>query len=90
MANDLNGGTEPPAPTSLESDLSKLAALLSEPNTEANEEDIATLLQKLEAANGIAAGVEDKLDGILDHLDGLLNSMEPSGGDKIDDAKAGE
>lgn len=74
----------PESTSTLESDLSKLAALLADSNnTEANEQDIAALLLKLEAANGIAEGVEGKLDGIIDHLDGLLSSLET-------DVKAGE
>lgn len=42
-------------------------------------EEVEELMRRLEAANGIAEGVEDKLDGILEHLDGLLNSLEASG-----------
>ena len=42
-------------------------------------EDVEELLRRLEAANGIADGVEGKLDGILEHLDGLLNSLEATG-----------
>ena len=42
-------------------------------------EDVEELLRRLEAANGIAEGVEEKLDGILEHLDGLLNSLEATG-----------
>ena len=42
-------------------------------------EDVEELIRRLEAANGIADGVEGKLDGILEHLDGLLNSLEATG-----------
>ena len=41
--------------------------------------EVEELIRRIEAANGIADGVEDKLDGILAHLDGLLNSLEERG-----------
>lgn len=76
------GTNNPNTTNSLESDIVKLAALLSEASAEGNEEadaeNIAQLLQRLESATGIAVGVEDKLDGILDHLDELLSSLESS------------
>lgn len=37
------------------------------------------LLRRLEAVNGIAIGVEDKLNQILEQLDGLLSSLEETG-----------
>lgn len=46
---------------------------------ELGAEDVEELMRRLEAANGIADGVEGKLDGILEHLDGLLNSLEATG-----------
>jgi hypothetical protein len=42
-------------------------------------EEVEELIRRLEAANGIADGVENKLDGILEHLDGLLSSLEVTG-----------
>jgi hypothetical protein len=45
-------------------------------------EDVEELLRRLEAADGIADGVEGKLDGILEHLDGLLSSLETTGATK--------
>lgn len=50
-----------------------------EENGELRMEDVDELIRRLEAANGIAEGVEDKLDGILQHLDGLLSSLEGTG-----------
>ena len=43
---------------------------------ELGAEEVDELIRRLEAANGIADGVEDKLNGILEHLDGLLSSLE--------------
>jgi len=42
-------------------------------------EEVEELIRRIEAANGIADGVEDKLDGILEHLDGLLSSLGTKG-----------
>lgn len=48
-------------------------------------EEVEELMRRIEAANGIADGVEDKLNGILEHLDGLLNSLEAKGEAKESD-----
>ena len=42
---------------------------------ELGAEDVKELIHRLEVANGIAGGVEDKSDGILQRHDGLLNSF---------------
>ena len=54
-------------------------AVDGEENGELGAQEVEELLRRLEAANGIAEGVEGKLDGILEHLDGLLNSLEGAG-----------
>ena len=66
-------------------------ARTKDPGTVAEEEadglgmeEVEELMSRLEAANGIAEGVEDKLNGILEHLDGLLNSLEAKGETKED------
>lgn len=46
-------------------------------------EEVEELIRRMEAANGIADGVEDKLDGILQHLDGLLSSLDAKGETKV-------
>ena len=56
---------------------------------ELGAEAVEELMRRLEAANGIADGMEEKLDGILEHLDGLLSSLEAPGekkdsGDPVD------
>jgi len=51
-------------------------------------EEVEELIRRLEAADGIANGVEDKLNGILEHLDGLLSSLEATGEKKEDGGPA--
>jgi hypothetical protein len=64
----------------MEADIAKLGLLLSQEsdNSEA-ETDVSRLLERLENANGMAQGVEDKIDGLLEKLDGLLVSLETKG-----------
>ncbi|PIL31080.1 hypothetical protein GSI_05776 [Ganoderma sinense ZZ0214-1] len=61
---------------SLDADIALLQKLLSEDVDESNPEDVAALLKRLEAAEGLADGVEDRLDGIMEHLDMLLTDLE--------------
>jgi hypothetical protein len=56
-----------------------------EETDELGMEEVEELMSRLEAANGIADGVEDKLNGILEHLDGLLSSLEAKGETKEND-----
>lgn len=60
-----------------------------EDSEELGVEDVEELIQRLEAANGIAGDVEDKLDGILAHLDGLLGSLEATRETKENGSPAG-
>lgn len=53
-----------------------LGATAEEPIDELGIEELEELVNRIEAANSIADGVEDKLNGILKHLDGLLFSLE--------------
>lgn len=43
---------------------------------EMSDEEILELLRKLEEADGVASGIEDKLDGILENLDSMLDRLE--------------
>ncbi|KAM5534117.1 hypothetical protein V8D89_012208 [Ganoderma adspersum] len=72
--NDSQNGT--PAKPSLDADITLLQKLLSEDIDESNPENVAELLKRLEAAEGFAGGVEERLDGIMDHLDALLGDLE--------------
>lgn len=61
-------------------DLEVLSDLLKD-GAEVNENDgasVAALIQRLEGANGVAEGMEGKLDDLLSNLDVLLESMESS------------
>ncbi|KAI0673995.1 hypothetical protein C8Q78DRAFT_1076940 [Trametes maxima] len=60
---------------SLEADIALLSNLLSQ-NVDESDPDVAEILRRLEAAEGIADGVESRLDGIMDHLDSLLGNLE--------------
>ncbi|KAI0652736.1 hypothetical protein C8Q79DRAFT_886428, partial [Trametes meyenii] len=60
---------------SLEADIALLSSLLSQ-NVDESDPDVSELLRRLEAAEGIADGVESRLDGIMDHLDNLLGDLE--------------
>ena len=65
-----------PAKPSLDADIALLQKLLSEDIDDSNPENVAELLKRLEAAEGLAGGVEERLDGIMDHLDALLGDLE--------------
>ena len=60
----------------LEVDIALLQKLLSEDIDESNSENVTDILKRLEAAEGLADGVEERLDGIMDHLDMLLTDLE--------------
>lgn len=92
MSSDKKTPDGPNKASSLETDVSTLASLIAstatngdrtnDPETVEGEveelgvEEVEELIRRLEAADGIADGVENKLDGILEHLDGLLKSLE--------------
>ncbi|KAL7284941.1 hypothetical protein ACG7TL_000029 [Trametes sanguinea] len=61
--------------SSLEADIALLSDLLSQGRDESSR-DVIELLRRLEAAEGIADGVESRLDGIMDHLDSMLSELE--------------
>ncbi|KAI9067220.1 hypothetical protein FKP32DRAFT_1588860 [Trametes sanguinea] len=64
-----------PNANSLEADIALLSNLLSQ-ETDESSHDVTELLRRLEAAEGIADGVESRLDGIMDHLDSMLSELE--------------
>ncbi|KAK0199085.1 hypothetical protein F5146DRAFT_1022073 [Armillaria mellea] len=64
------------APT-LDDDISLLNSLLSQDNLdESDEASVAELIQRLESADGVAKGMESKLDDLLGNLDALLVVLE--------------
>ncbi|KAJ3525165.1 hypothetical protein NM688_g8447 [Phlebia brevispora] len=76
----------PTIPASLKADIALLRSLLQndaltgDPEN-ADEPGLEELLQRLETADGIARGVESRLDDIIDHLDELLEGLEPHSGE---------
>lgn len=73
-----------PPPSNIQSDIALLRALLKdgEPGDSLDEPDIEELLRRLESADGIARGVEDRLDDVIGNLDGLLKSLESGLGEE--------
>ncbi|PSS02361.1 hypothetical protein PHLCEN_2v4054 [Hermanssonia centrifuga] len=73
-----------PPPSNIQSDIAVLRALLKdgEPGDSLDEPDIEELLRRLESADGIARGVEDRLDDVIGNLDGLLESLESGLGEE--------
>ncbi|KAL1694879.1 hypothetical protein GGG16DRAFT_109827 [Schizophyllum commune] len=58
--------TTQPGATTMTSEIAVLAA------------DLARLLSQLDDANGMAKGMESKLDSMLEQLDDLLGVLEPA------------
>jgi hypothetical protein len=78
-ASPTNGQTTIRSPP-LDTDISTLAAALSATSNvsedrELSGEDLAALLRQLEQADGVAKGVESRLDKLLNGLDQLLGSI---------------
>lgn len=70
-SSKLSGGAN------LEADIAQLTSLLSQDTLDSQgEASVVELLQRLENADGIAKGMESKLDTVLDNLDNLLASLE--------------
>ncbi|ETW86560.1 hypothetical protein HETIRDRAFT_99035 [Heterobasidion irregulare TC 32-1] len=64
--------------TTLQADLTFLSSLLSKEGKDDNADvDVVALLRQLETADGVAQGVESRIDGILGSLDALLDSLQP-------------
>ncbi|KAF7347526.1 hypothetical protein MVEN_01508800 [Mycena venus] len=62
---------------SIEADIAELNELLSKETLDDSEEaSVAELLARLESADGVAKGVESKLDALLGNLDSLLAVLE--------------
>ena len=75
-------GTSDSQQRTIDNDIALLTSLLSSTNAEGADEhdldgpEIQELLRRLEAADGVAQGVESRLDEIIGSLDGLLGSLE--------------
>ena len=80
-----NGAGQLPDSTSdtLASTVSQVAFLQqvissSVPTEEGAEGDISEILKQLEAADGVAQGVESKLDKLLENLEEMIEGLEAS------------
>jgi hypothetical protein len=80
--NTADTGTNGPSnnrlDSSLEADIAHLDTLLLNGSLDGSHEteDLMEILARLDSAEGVAKGIEGKLDGILETLDDLLTSFE--------------
>lgn len=72
-SNKPNGQVE--GKTTSGADITELSSFLSQESLE-GDADVAELLSTIEAADGMAQGVESKLDNMLQNLDSFLASLE--------------
>lgn len=74
--------TTQPGATTMTSEIAVLAAMItsstSASESSLTEQDLARLLSQLDDANGMAKGMESKLDSMLEQLDDLLGVLEPA------------
>lgn len=84
MSNNTATG-EHNDPENLEADITHLNALLSNGslNDSSGTDDIAEILAHLESADGVARGIEGRLDELLGTLDNLLTSLEKRDEERI-------
>jgi hypothetical protein len=80
--NTADTGTNGPSnnrlDSCLEADIAQLNTLLSDGSLNGSHEteDLMEILARLDSADGVAKGIEGRLDGILGTLDNLLTSLE--------------
>ncbi|KZT73232.1 hypothetical protein DAEQUDRAFT_459879 [Daedalea quercina L-15889] len=73
-------GTPPTQPRStLDADITLLQSLLTQDQNDESDLDVAEILKRLETADGIATGLEGRLDDIMSNLDSMINVLEPEG-----------
>lgn len=73
-------------------DIAMLTTLLAQQTSDTDAEsvsmsdvDIAEELRRIEAAHGLAEGMEDRLDGLIGNLDRLLESLQGASNSSKDD-----
>ncbi|KAG2155741.1 hypothetical protein DEU56DRAFT_768980 [Suillus clintonianus] len=73
-----NGSSNNRLDSSLEADIAHLNTLLLNGSLDGSNEtdDLMEILARLDSADGVAKGIEGRLDGILGTLDDLLTSLE--------------
>ncbi|EKM61826.1 uncharacterized protein PHACADRAFT_204967 [Phanerochaete carnosa HHB-10118-sp] len=82
----MNGTSKPSSSSTapqkpLDADIALLASLLAQSGDEGDVEglELQELLQRLETADGVAQGVEHRLDEIIGNLDQMLGGLEDAG-----------
>ncbi|CCL98893.1 uncharacterized protein FIBRA_00900 [Fibroporia radiculosa] len=75
--NPANGARPSDQQRTLQSEIALLQSILSQNGPEDAEANVAELLRRLETADGIATGVESRLDEIIGNLDNLIGTLEP-------------
>lgn len=89
-ASAPNGAPKQDTANTLSAELSRLELLISgSSGDEENlgDEEVMELLRQMEEADGLASGIEDKLDGLLENLEGMLKGLETP---QTTDEKAGK
>lgn len=76
---DVNSATKS-LPKDMSAELSQLAALLAQNEAGGPDPDIDELLRRMDTADGIAQGLESRLDGMIGNLDTLLKALESAEG----------
>lgn len=74
-----NSKHEPDTPNDLHADVATLSSLIPELLSASEDADVTELLGSLDSANGLAAGVESRLDNLLGDLDSLLVALQAKG-----------
>ncbi|TFY50561.1 hypothetical protein EVJ58_g10997 [Rhodofomes roseus] len=74
-----NGAPASQPRNTLDADLALLQTLLAQGQNDESEADVAEILRRLETADGIATGLESRLDDIMGNIDTMLGALEPQG-----------
>ncbi|KAH9837363.1 uncharacterized protein C8Q71DRAFT_598392 [Rhodofomes roseus] len=74
-----NGAPASQPRNTLDADLALLQSLLAQGQNDESEADVAEILRRLETADGIATGLESRLDDIMGNINTMLGVLEPQG-----------
>ena len=64
------------AHTALDNDIDSLSSSLTDLLSASEESDVTELLKSIDSADGLAKGIESRLDSLLGNLDSLLTALE--------------
>ena len=76
--------------TALDNDIDSLSSSLSDLLSASEESDVAELLKSIDSADGLARGIESRLDSLLGNLDGLLTTLEQQNPSAEEKQRAGK